>query len=240
MINGIIDSGQKIITDGLVLHLDAAQLRSYPGSGTTWTDLSGNGNNGTLTNGPTFNSANGGSIVFDGTNDYVVINNTITNSLLSGLTFNIWARRNVLAIHGLIVNFDSSSLGQGFDFRLTSNTIDMLYFTNGANIIGRRSSTFPSINSWNNIVGLWNGTINPSGFSIYLNGIRVDNSNLAIGTVSTIVNGGANLEIGRERYVSGPTSYFNGNISQASIYNRALSATEITQNYNATKSRFGL
>ena len=61
----------NIVTDGLVLCLDAANKRSYPGTGTTWTDRSANGNNGTLTNGPTFDSANGGSIVFDGTNDYV-------------------------------------------------------------------------------------------------------------------------------------------------------------------------
>jgi len=63
----------KIATDGLVLCLDAANNRSYPGSGTAWTDLSRGGNNGALTNGPTFNSANGGSIVFDGTNDYVQV-----------------------------------------------------------------------------------------------------------------------------------------------------------------------
>ena len=63
----------RIVTSGLVLALDAADRNSYPGSGTTWTDLSGNANNGTLTNGPTFNSANGGSIVFDGTNDFEAV-----------------------------------------------------------------------------------------------------------------------------------------------------------------------
>ena len=69
--NGIIDSNQKIVTSGLRLSLDAAQLRSYPTTGTTWSDLSGNGVNGTLTNGPTFNSAYGGALVPDGTNDYI-------------------------------------------------------------------------------------------------------------------------------------------------------------------------
>ncbi len=64
-------TGPNIITNGLILELDAANRKSYPGSGTTWTDLSGNGNTGTLTNGPTFSSANGGSIVFDGVDDYV-------------------------------------------------------------------------------------------------------------------------------------------------------------------------
>jgi hypothetical protein len=232
--------GPRIVTDGLVLCLDAGNSKSYPGSGTSWNDLSGRNNNGTLTNAPTYNSANKGGIVFDGVDDYVIINNTIANSLLSGLTFNIWARRNVLAVHGLIVNFNSASPGQGFVLRLTSNSIDMFYFVNGGAYIGRGSSTFPGINSWNNIVGLWNGSVNNSGFFIYLNGDRVDNSNISLGTVSSIVNGGANLEIGRERYGGGPTSYFNGNISQVSIYNRALSATETLQNYNATKGRFNL
>ena len=90
MINGIIDSGQKIITDGLVMHLDAAQLRSYPTTGTTWTDLSGNGNNGTLINGPTFNSGNGGSIVFDGVNDYVTGFNSISINTTSSFAIEFW------------------------------------------------------------------------------------------------------------------------------------------------------
>ena len=75
-----LSRGPKIVTNGLVLYLDAANKKSYPGSGTTWTDLSGNNNTGTLTNGPTFDSNNGGSIVFDGTNDYV--SNTMSNCVL--------------------------------------------------------------------------------------------------------------------------------------------------------------
>jgi hypothetical protein len=75
----------KIVTSGLVLALDAADKNSYPGSGTTWTDLSGNGNNGTLVNGPTFSSANGGSIVFDGVDDYVTCG-TNSSTLVSSMT----------------------------------------------------------------------------------------------------------------------------------------------------------
>ena len=66
-----INYNPRIVTDGLVLLLDAGNTKSYPGTGTTWTDISRNGNNGTLTNGPTFDSANGGSLVFDGVDDYV-------------------------------------------------------------------------------------------------------------------------------------------------------------------------
>lgn len=70
----------RAVTNGLILSLDAANTRSYPGSGTVWTDLSRSGINGTLTNGPTFNTANGGNIVLDGTDDYVNCSNSSTIS----------------------------------------------------------------------------------------------------------------------------------------------------------------
>jgi hypothetical protein len=82
--------GPHIVTDGLILSLDAANNKSYPRSGTTWNDLSGNGNNGTLVNGPTFSSANGGSIVFDGTND--VVSTTLVQTFVNELTVETWYR----------------------------------------------------------------------------------------------------------------------------------------------------
>jgi hypothetical protein len=229
-----------IVTDGLVLCLDAGNSASYPGSGTLWTDLSGNSNNGTLTNGPTFSSANKGSIVFDGTNDYIIGNSTLANGLLSGLTFSIWVKMNALVSMGLCVNFNSAGSQAGFSFLLTATSIDILYFTNGANYIGRTATITPNTNIWYNITATWNGVINNNGFSIYLYNSKVDNSNSSGGTVSSVINGGANFEIGRERYFAGPTNYLNGNITQVSIYNRPLSVSEISQNYNATKGRFGL
>jgi hypothetical protein len=81
----------NIVTDGLVLYLDAANTKSYVSGSTTWNDMSGFSNNGTLVNGPTFNSANGGSIVFDGVNDYVDCNSTIVN-LNSSFTFASWVK----------------------------------------------------------------------------------------------------------------------------------------------------
>jgi hypothetical protein len=85
-----VAGGPDLIQDGLVLCLDAANTKSYPGSGTSWVDLSGNGNNGTLTNGPTFSSTNGGNIFFDGTNDYVRVSSTSIIPGSSSFTFNIW------------------------------------------------------------------------------------------------------------------------------------------------------
>ena len=85
-----VQSGH-IVTDGLVLALDAANAKSYPGSGTTWSDLSGNRNTGTLTNGPTFNSGNGGGIVFDGVDDYVDCGNSSTLQINQG-TISAWVK----------------------------------------------------------------------------------------------------------------------------------------------------
>jgi len=96
----VYNNGPKIVTSGLVLALDAGNTKSYPGSGTVWTDLSGNGNTGTLTNGPTFNSSNGGSIVFDGVDDFVNIPyNTYWNTNVFGtatnFTLECWHKPNV-------------------------------------------------------------------------------------------------------------------------------------------------
>ncbi len=90
-----LSRGPKTITNGLVLYLDAANKKSYPGSGTTWTDLSGNVYNGTLTNGPTFSAANMGSIVFDGTNDNIQLGNASTFLPTSAISLNCWAKTNV-------------------------------------------------------------------------------------------------------------------------------------------------
>ena len=92
--NGVIADAQdyyNIITRGLVLHLDASSPSSYPGSGTSWSDISNNGHVGTLTNGPTFSTDGGGSIVFDGSNDYVTIPHSSNWSFGTGeFTFDIW------------------------------------------------------------------------------------------------------------------------------------------------------
>ena len=220
--NGIIDSNQKIVTNGLVLNLDAAQRRSYPTTGTTWTDLSGSGNNGTLTNGPTFDSGNGGSILFDGTNDYV----SGSLSSINTWTMSIWyLSKN---ISGALVYYPFSCLastGLGFGGTFDVNTQNRWFFFDGANIFSN-SNTSVVINTWYNLVV----TKTSTSYNLYTNG------NLSIS--------GTGLDLSYTLYNLGSRAdgvwYVNGNIAQASIYNRVLSATEVTQNFNAVKSRFGL
>ena len=226
----------KVVTDGLVLYLDAANTKSYPGSGITWTDLSRSGNSSEL-KGPTFNSGNGGSIVFDGTNDYVEIQNQIQFDQTDPFTLSSWVKSSN-GINELIIN-NENIVYTGYRLNINVN----------ANIeIGLRNSISDDIaietlnriyaNTWYHIVGTYDGTRNVSGMKIYINGVEEDTNTISNTlTSSTLSNQQTLLGI---RRLSPPSDPLRGNIANVQIYNRALSTIEITQNYNATKTRFGL
>ena len=226
----------KVVTDGLVLYLDAANTKSYPGSGITWTDLSRSGNSSEL-KGPTFNSGNGGSIVFDGTNDYVEIQNQIQFDQTDPFTLSSWVKSSNV-INELIIN-NENIVYTGYRLNINVN----------ANIeIGLRNSISDDIaietlnriyaNTWYHIVGTYDGTRNVSGMKIYINGVEEDTNTISNTlTSSTLSNQQTLLGI---RRLSPPSDPLRGNIANVQIYNRALSTIEITQNYNATKTRFGL
>jgi hypothetical protein len=214
-----------IVQSGLVLNLDAGVSSSYPGSGTTWTDLSGNGNHGTFTNmdGTNFNSANGGSLTFDGSNEYAPIGTSQFPFGASPGTLSSWARTNTISAgfrwtvsYGQAVTSQSRFLG----FNGTT-----YYFGGFGNDI-----TAPGVplNTWFNMVGVYDGT----NASMYINGALV--SGPTAKSWNTVAN---NAQIGRQ---TNGTEYWSGNISQVQIYNRALTATEITQNFNALRGRYGL
>ena len=231
----------RIVTENLVLCLDAANSKSYPGSGTAWTDLSGNGNTGTLTNGPTYSSANGGSIVLDGSNDYVL--GTINGSIFTGsFTQSAWIYKlNADQIWQGV--FTNSSPATNYTYLMTfgNGSVAAPYNSVGANQVGISvSGIFLDIgthtNRWLYIVMTKTGsTLN---IYCYKDGTLLQTS----GTINW--NGGNfattnNYEIGRH-WAGGSIVPLQGNISQASIYNRALTAAEVSQNYNALRSRYGL
>ena len=226
--NGLYENTNKgIIRKGLVLHLDAGNASSYlpPYNTTTWNDISGKNNNGTLVNGPTFNSQNGGSIVFDGSNDYV---STQYNETLNDFTACVWFKANSSTpAAGRILDKDYF-----FGFWIGKNS------NNSANSWGGgvRDTDPPygrfitlTDNQWHYIVSIRRGTTH----TIFGDGI----SNTISGIVSSTSFSNANLFIGT---VSGfsSSSLFNGNISQVKIYNRALSRQEVLQNYMATRIRY--
>lgn len=227
----------KIVTDGLVLYLDAANTRSYPGTGTTWSDLSRGGNNGTLTNGPTFNSANGGSIVFDGTNDYVATNIVSLRSLTgTRSTLMMWFRTpNSSTRQALLADWTSAGNNETArleisGYNMSANKVGGTINSSGGGATPVQSTTSIQNNTWYNVVLLYDGNFT----RLYLNGIQ--EASLATGERGS--NSTGLVAIARGGDYNG--IYLNGNIAQTLIYNRALSATEIRQNYNATKTRFGL
>ena len=197
-----------------------------PGTGTIWTDFSNNGNSGTLTNGPTYSSVNGGSFVFDGTNDYVDCGNATSLSFTNNLTVSIWcSSNNAASYRSPLMKTSSNSWTDGFGYYQVSGTF-AFYINqyNGAQTVSVSKASFPITN----FVGTYNGV----NLKLYENGTLIQTGS---SYTTNISNSSTNLEIGR----GGGGSYnWSGNIAQTQIYNRALSAAEISQNYNALKSRY--
>lgn len=220
--------GPKIITNGLILALDAGSTKSYPGSGTTWFDRSGNRNNGTLTNGPTFSSANGGSIVFDGSNDYV----SVSNSGLDLTSLTICALVKFTSTNNTqyptITNKETSNTARNWWLGLASD-FTFARSVNGVDV-GVSSTVTPVLSTWYHVSATNDTT---PVFKIYING-TLKNTSTYSGTLST---SGTTGWIATYRDLIFP---MNGNIAFLQIYNRTLTATEISQNFNATRGRFGL
>jgi hypothetical protein len=223
--------GPEIVESGLVLALDAANSKSYPGSGTTWTDLSGNGNNGTLVNGPTYSSTNGGSFSFDGSNDYVDCGNNSSLSVGNNITANAWFYINSTASYQVILGKVAGDFSLGWEMVNSSGTFRLIF---------RPSATQINLSVGSLSVGKWYmGTLTYDNTTarLYLNGVQTGSTTTG-GPVT--LNSTQILTIGRRDPAASGAAYFNGNIAQTTIYNRALSATEIQQNFNATRSRFSI
>ena len=220
-----VSGGPDIIQDGLVLALDAADRNSYPGSGTTWRDLSGNNNNGTLINGPTFSSANGGNIVFDGVDDYSTVPSSPSWAIGTNGTLEIIIYRaaSVTTNHRLwCVTNNSTNLDAYIDAATGG-----IYMHGG--IIGTNSQT--PLNQYLHVTAVYNAGI----VSIYYNGVP---QSLTGTNTGYNITGTGTLFIAQ--FSGGGNFYFNGRIPSFKIYNRALSASQVLQNYNALKSRFNL
>lgn len=213
----------QIVTRGLVLHVDAGHSGSYSGNGTTWTDLSGSNNTGTLINGPTYSTDNSGTLLFDGTNDYATIGSTSFSFGATAGTLSAWAKVNTITTGTKwIVSYGNPAFKES---RYLGTFDSNFYF--GAFGDDLTAPNVP-LNTWFNIVGVYNGT---NAF-LYINGSLV--SGPTAKTWNTVAN---TAQIGRQ---TNGLEYFSGNISIVTVYNRALSAAEVTQNYNALRLRFGL
>lgn len=231
----------NIIDDSLILYLDVANTKSYPTTGTTWNDLSKSIIIGTLTNGPTFNSSNLGYLSFDGIDDYVQINNP-TSLQNQNLTISVWIYQlpQTTSIKDILDYDHAGSPLQGWVIQSEDATTNRYYYFAYYDGSGFQPSSGIGVGKGIQLVdNVWqNLTYTKNGTSVigYLNGIQLVNFTAGNSNISYQPN--RNLRIAN--VVSIYQRQYKGNISQVSIYNRALTSTEVLQNYNSTKSRFGL
>jgi hypothetical protein len=227
----------QIVTEGLVGHWDAGNPYSYPGTGTTWTDLSGNGFNGTLTNGPTYSADRGGTITTDGTNDEINFGDVCNISNNATLCVMIRIKTlppNTSTFGTVIVKYQASPVRANYFINVNSNSVQAAYNTTGT---WRTLSTLQSTggieaNKWillggtfeqsstNTITSLWSNGVS-FGSGTYVNNIAGNSGPLTLGLVAGIEP--LNCEYGA-----------------VLIYNRVLSSAEMLQNFNALRGRFSL
>ncbi len=219
-----------IVTTGLVLNFDVSNPASYPGSGTTITDLSGNGNNGTLINGVGYSATDGGILTFDGVNDYISTS-LVTPS--TAFSYGLWVKTSTSN------NIANRPIGNGdYSGGLSGASMILAYSSNQSYFVrragvnnGDRDIFAPSVTNflgnWHYIVMTYDGT----------NGMKVYCDNVLLGTNAVLGFTSINtLSVGRD----GTGGAFNGSIGATQVYNKALTVGEIDQNFNADKTRFGL
>jgi Concanavalin A-like lectin/glucanases superfamily len=221
-------AGPHEVTNGLVGYFDAGNTKSYSGSGTTWTDLSGSGNNGTLSNTPTYSSTtNGGIFTFNGTNQYLTVS-ALTDAFLQGTwTASFWVNfTSVTGGYKVLLSHGSATADHGL-YLGVNNTWYHSYYTD--DMTGSTVST----NTWYNAVFTANNT--SKARAIYVNGV-LNTSGTATGSYAgTGSNAGVFKQVINTTY-----NYFSGSAASCMFYNRVLSAAEISQNFHTNRGRFGI
>ena len=221
----------KIITDNLVLCLDAANTKSYGGSGTTWTDLSSEGYNGTIS-GATYTSGVDGYFDFDGTNDSVTIDSGIRSTVgefvatsSNPFSISIWFEPTTSDTGRNCMFAKANGFGSAGNIFLEyagTNLSSVIRGTSTSNFYTSLTST------WHEVVICWDGTT----FKSYVNGSFV--SNLSVGTAASQ---NTDVKIGNSGNGNEP---FDGKISNVKVYTKGLTATEVAQNFNALRGRYGI
>jgi hypothetical protein len=220
---------KNIIKTGLVLHLDASALESYPGSGTSWYDMSANNNHSTLVNGATYNSSNQGSIVLDGADDYVAV-----GSFMSYNTFSILLWVNPGSTQNTYADiFDNNHTGtQNFVCQQNVNNLNQYEFSMiGASTYSATGLFTLSANTWTFLSFTFDGSVARAYINGALNGTG---GSMTPNYVSPYFRLGCWAGFGSL------ARFWNGKYGNCMLYNRRLSTEEILQTYNVQKGRFGL
>lgn len=225
-----VNAGPDTVESGLVFTLDAANSKSYPGSGTTWTDISGGGNIGTLAGGPTFSTTLGGIISFDGSNDIVTIPNNVSLDTQTP-TVEVWVRTNATNQNGFW--FEKGAVNTQYALFQEGGLIQWRMYIGGITQLSTTTAVYMNTSNWYQVVG----TFTSGSRKLYINGVLVS-SDTQTGTISTNSGG---MSLGAYGGATGTNAYFyNGSLAICRVYNRVLSAAEILQNFNATRGRFNI
>jgi hypothetical protein len=233
-INFITSFIPPIVSSGLVLYLNAGSTSSYPGSGSAWTDISGVGNNATLYNSPTFSSSNGGYLSFNGSNQYGALASPSTLPTGSQVTLCVWAYGVTLKQSNLFWANQSNG-GRTINTHVPWSDGNVYWDCGGtseANFDRIYINQNPAYLGWH----YWVFTKNASTGTMAM---YRDNTSIQTGTGLTLtIPTSTAANIGRESMTA--VNYYQGYIAQIQIYNRVLNSTELTQNYNADRARYGL
>jgi hypothetical protein len=231
----------KIVTNGLVLCLDAANSKSYPGSGTTWSDLSKNGYNGSLVNSPTFVNANGGYFAFDYTNDYVTTTGMQNFSYATGITVSVWHYNGggTGFYRGVVNNGTVADRLGGFDLRYgredyfggDNNGTKLNWAITNSSGTTTGMSIFANINEWHCYTCMYDNSV----LRAYKDGVLFNSSSHSSGGQLKTMSDSTTIGVS-----PGTSEYLDGRLSQVLIYNKVLSASDITNNFQALRGRYGL
>jgi hypothetical protein len=219
----------KVVTSGLVLCLDAANSKSYLGSGTAWSDLSGSGNHGTLQSSPTYSSNNGGALIFNGTTQYVSSTNSSATDLTGNMTCEVWFRLTATAADWVRPFGKGDNTNRTYGLWYNTGTSTWLYQRYGATQNFQVTySAAVSTGVWYHMVGTSSGT----SHALYLNGVSVATAT-ATGPWYSSTEG---YRVGAASF----HTFHNGSIAAVKLYNRGLSADEVVQNFAAQRGRYGV
>lgn len=240
-----VNYNPRIVTSGLTLYLDAGNIKSYPGSGTTWSDLSGNGKNGTLTGSPTYNSSNGGSLVFNGSTSYSS-SGALTGAFTS-FTVIVWFYPTSVTNYqnpidcNYAYNGSTGNLGPRLEMNSTGNlawnysqdtAVNNNFYSH--NVV----SSGLAANTWHCAAITYSAAGNTS--TTYYNGSPTGLSRTTVGSPTGFLGTMNNVNIGRGFSLGGAERWFSGRVSNVQVYNTVLTAEQISQNFNALRGRYGI
>lgn len=241
----------KIVTDGLVMYLDAANPSSYPRAGTTWTDISGNNNSGSLINSPTFDSTSGGNITLDGISQYIENSNlrTVGASMGNGFTVSYWINTTTTTTLSCIIGIINNNVGMNFGIHLNESTTDVgsvgatswyLRDNSGTTTQGYITSVPIFDGKWHNVVWSCPSTVSIGNVQAYIDTVRYSITVGTNNTLSSFIAFDRPIAIGARNIRGTIQRWTNAKLANMMYYTRPLNQQEVLQNFNATRSRFGV